>query len=94
MVTLRNRSESEQEIALWWFLSSPGTLQPWVEFDLQSKVFSAKIAPQQQSILDLSDGASLPPGTYELSVWVHTLDSSGEQHPSDGGWFSRRVDIQ
>lgn len=94
MVTLRNRSESEQEVALWWFLSSPGTLQPWVEFDLQSKVFSAKIAPQQQSILDLSDGASLPPGTYELSVWVHTLDSSGEQRPSDGGWFSRRVDIQ
>jgi hypothetical protein len=94
MVTLRNRSESEQEVALWWFLSSPGTLQPWVEFDLQSKVFSAKIAPQQQSILDLSDGTSLPPGTYELSVWVHTVDSSGEQRPSDGGWFSRRVDIQ
>lgn len=93
---LHNRSESEQEVLLWWFLSSPGTLQPWAEFDFQSKVFSASIGPQEQRMLDLSvsDGASLPPGTYELSVWVHTLDSSGEERPSDGGWFNRRVDIQ
>jgi hypothetical protein len=93
VVGLRNRSESEQEVVLWWFLSRPGSLQPWLEFDLQSRVFSAEIAPQQQSILDLSDSVSLPPGTYELSVWVHTLDGNGEEHPSDGAWFNRRIEI-
>jgi hypothetical protein len=93
IVSLRNRGESEQEVVLWWFLSRPGSLEPWVEFDRQSKVFSAKIAPQQQSLLDLSDDASLPPGTYDLSVWVHTLDGAGEEHPSDGAWFNQRIEV-
>ena len=93
IVSLRNRGESEQEVVLWWFLSRPGSLEPWVEFDRQSKVFSAKIAPQQQSVIDLSDSVSPPPGTYDLSVWVHTLDSAGEEHPSDGAWLSQRIEI-
>jgi len=91
---LRNRSDSTQEAILWWFLSRPGTLQPWVEFDLQSRVFGASIASQQQAVLDLSDDVSLPPGTYELSLWVHTLDAAGGEHPSDGAWLNRRIEIQ
>jgi hypothetical protein len=93
-VSLRNRSDSRQEAILWWFLSRPGTLQPWVEFDLRSRVFGASIASQQQAVLELSDDASLPPGTYELSVWVHTLDTAGDEHPSDGVWFNQRIEIQ
>lgn len=93
IVSLHNRSESEQEVVLWWFLSRPGSLEPWVEFDRQSKVFSAKIDPQEQSAIDLSDSVSPPPGTYDLSVWVHTLDSAGEEHHSDGAWLSQRIEI-
>jgi hypothetical protein len=94
VVGLRNRSESEQDVVLWWFLSRPGSLEPWVEFDVQSKVVSAKIAPHQQTILSLSDDVSLTPGTYELSVWVHTLDGDKEERPSDGAWLNQRVEIQ
>jgi hypothetical protein len=93
-VTLRNRSSNDQYIVLWWFLSRPGSLQPWVEFDVQSRVFTAEIAPGRSSIVDLSDEVYLPPGTYELSVWVHTLDGTGEEAHSDGAWFNRPVEVQ
>jgi len=83
----------EQDIVGWWFLSRPGTLEPWVEFDFKSKVFSARLGPEQQTILDLSDSVSLPPGVYELSVWIHTQDDEGEERPSDGVWLNRRVEI-
>jgi hypothetical protein len=92
-VSLRNRSDSEQDVVLWWFLARPGSLEPWVESDVQSKVFTYEIAAERESILDLSDKASAPPGTYELSVWVHTLDSEGEEIPNDGVWFNRPVEI-
>jgi hypothetical protein len=93
-VTLRNRSSSDQDIVLWWFLSRPGSLQPWVEFDVQSRVFAAEIASSRTSIVDLTDEVYLPPGTYELSVWVHTLDGEGEEAHSDGAWFNRAVEVQ
>ena len=93
-VSLRNRSEITQEAILWWFLSRPGTLQPWVEFDIQSRIFGASIASQQEAIVELSNDASLPSGTYELSLWVHTLDRNGGQHPSDGAWLNQRIEIQ
>ena len=92
-VRLLNRSDSEQDVVLWWFLARPGSLQPWVESDVQSKVFSYEIPAKRESILDLSDEASAPPGTYELSVWVHTLDGEGEELPSDGVWFNEPVEI-
>ena len=47
----------------------------------------------RESILDLSDKASAPPGTYELSVWVHTLDGEGEELPSDRVCFNQPVEI-
>ncbi|MDP2949300.1 MAG: hypothetical protein Q8P22_07160 [Chloroflexota bacterium] len=93
-VELRNRSNDKQAVRLWWFLSRPGSLEPWVEFDQQSKVFTADIDPQAQTTLDLSDGSSAPPGTYDISVWVHTLDGQGRQSPSDGAWLSRRLEIE
>jgi len=93
-VNLRNRSDSEQDVVLWWFLARPGSLQPWVEFDVQSQIHTATIPPGRTSIIDLSEEALAPPGTYELSVWVHTLDSQGEELPSDGTWFNRLVEIQ
>ena len=92
-VNLHNRGDSEQDVVLWWFLCRPGSLQPWVEFDVQSKVFTTEIAAQRGAILDLSDKVSLPPGTYELSLWVHSLDGQGEELPSDGAWFNRLVEI-
>jgi len=93
-VELRNRSNDKQAVRLWWFLSRPGSLEPWVEFDQQSRVFAADLDPQVQTTLDLSDGSSVPPGTYDLSVWVHTLDGDGQQKPSDGAWLSRRLEIE
>jgi hypothetical protein len=93
-VSLRNRSTSEQDVLLWWFLGRPGSLEPWVEFDVQSQIHTATIAPGRTSTIDLSDDAVAPPGTYELSVWVHTLDSQGEELPSDGAWFNRPVEVQ
>jgi len=92
-VSLRNQSDSEQDVVLWWFLARPGSLQPWVESDVQSNVFTYEISAKRESILDLSGKASAPPGTYELSVWVHTLDGEGEELPSDGVWFNRPVEI-
>ena len=92
-VSLRNRSDSEQDVVLWWFLGRPGSLQPWVESDVQSKVFTHEIPAERESILSLSGNASAPPGTYELSVWVHTLDGEGEELPSDGVWFNQPVQI-
>jgi len=93
-VTLRNRSADAQDVVLWWFLGRPGSLEPWVEFDVQSNVHTAGIAPGRTSVIDLSDGTSAPPGTYELSVWVHTLDGQGEELHSDGAWFNRLVEVQ
>lgn len=92
-VSLRNRSDSEQHVVLWWFLSRPGALEPWVEFDLRSKLFAQLIAPGDESTIELSDEAVAPPGTYELSVWVHTVDEDGAEHPSDGAWFNQRLEI-
>ena len=93
-VSLRNQGAGEQDVVLWWFLGRPGSLEPWVEFDIQSQVYASAIGPGRTSIIDLSDEALAPPGTYELSVWVHTQDGQGEELPSDGAWFNRLVEIQ
>jgi hypothetical protein len=93
-VRLHNNSDAKQLIQLWWFLSRPGTLEPWVEFDFQSKVFIGIIDPQVQTDIELSDDFLARPGSYDLSVWVHTVDSQGQGVPSDGVWLNRRLEIR
>jgi hypothetical protein len=36
----------------------------------------------------------VPPGTYELSVWVHTLNAEAEETHSDGVWFNRLIEVR
>jgi hypothetical protein len=93
-VQLRNNSDGKQVIRLWWFLSRPGTLEPWVEFGFQSKVLVSIIDPQVQTDIELSDDFLARPGSYDLSVWAHTVDSQGQEVPSDGVWLNRRVEIR
>jgi hypothetical protein len=93
-VTLRNHSDSEQTAFLWWFLARPGSLEPWVEFAAQSPIYTTTVGAGRASTIDLSDKATAPPGTYELSVWVHTLDAEGEESPSDGAWFNRPIEVR
>lgn len=93
-VTLRNHSDVEQTAVLWWFLARPGSLEPWVEFATQSHTYPTTIAAERASTIDLSDEALVPPGAYELSVWVHTLNADGEESHSDGAWFNRPVEVR
>ena len=92
-LSLDSISSAAEEVRAWWFLSSPGVNEPWLDNDFASHEVEASVDPGATQELEISDVVDVAPGTYELSVWLHVV-SGDRDEPSDGVWFARRVEVR
>ncbi|HLB28590.1 MAG TPA: hypothetical protein VJM69_00485, partial [Dehalococcoidia bacterium] len=61
--------------------------------DFRSHKVRAKVPPGFLQELEITDRVPVPPGSYELSVWVHVVGQDGAS-PSDGAWFAKEISVR
>jgi hypothetical protein len=88
--SLQSASERSEDVEIWWFLSEPAENEPWVNNDFESRRTRLTLNPGEERTIDISEPAMVNPGSYELSVWVHTVTGGADQ-PSDGVWWSKGI---
>jgi len=90
---LGSDSSRAEAIRAWWFLSRPGINDPWADNAFVSREVEATIEPGTSQELEIRGIVDVPPGNYELSVWVHVV-TDGDEAPSDGAWWARQIVVQ
>ncbi|MDZ4765830.1 MAG: hypothetical protein SGI73_14890 [Chloroflexota bacterium] len=82
-VTIDNTAAEPISGVVWLILAPPDSAQPWTNaiYTTPERTLQIPAASNDTLIFAITDA---PPGDYDLSVWVHTIDADGTRTHSDG----------
>ena len=81
-------TERDEEVQAWFFLATPGSIDPWNDFSYRSPVIQKLVRADEPADFDwlVRVGAQTPPGVYDLTVWFHRKTPDGWEHALGGGY--------
>ncbi len=93
---VKNVSNTAQTGAAWYFMSLPGSQEPWVDPAYKSPVQQIEDLAPGDAVTLTFDGLpqNFATGEYSLSAWVHRVDPvTGEETHQDGEGYWQPIPV-